>query len=72
MKKVKLHYSICDCEHDGDISYAKNEVIEAGGTYEGYYWENEGRDCDGGEAWITFTCDESKVDEIKAKLGDVW
>lgn len=35
-KKVKYYgtYPIVDCEHEGDIEYAKHEVADAGGIVE--------------------------------------
>lgn len=51
-KPVKFRYDVVDCEHEGDISSAENEVRryvnELGGDVTDTFWEGE--DC--GEAYI--------------------
>ena len=51
-KPVFLHYNIVDCEHEGDVESAENEVERIispiGGKVTDSYWD--GDDC--GEAWV--------------------
>lgn len=55
----KAQYFIADCEHEGDIRRAEQEVTAAGGFVDGTEWD--GHDC--GEAWVYFHC--STAEELE-------
>lgn len=53
-KNVRFEYSICDCEHEDDVSCAEHEVMDMIGKFGGCivdtYWDG----CDCGEAYVTY------------------
>ena len=58
-------YNVPDCEHDGDIRDAENEVEEAGGKVVDTYWDGE--DC--GEAYVEYSVpDGTDPDEVYRRL----
>lgn len=65
MKHKYFYYWVTDCEHEGDIESAKEEVVDAGGVIEESYWDGE--DC--GEAWIRFTIPSGKEEDVLKALG---
>ena len=61
MEKVLARYSVCDCEHEGDISHACMEVTKLGGEVITTEWDGE--DC--GEAYVYCLIDMSTFNELK-------
>lgn len=63
-KPVRFDYTVYDCEHDGDMSYAEMECHsfcdEYGGKVIASYWDGE--DC--GEAYIICEFPAEKVEEV--------
>lgn len=57
-------YHVADCEHDGDMRHAEDEVLEAGGTVVNSYWD--GDDC--GEAYIEFTIPNGNEEKVLKAL----
>lgn len=63
-KPVRFNYGVVDCEHEGDLNYARIECEEFcklhGGIVKREYWDGE--DC--GEAFITCEFPFDKVEEV--------
>lgn len=66
MKKIIARYYVVDCEHEGDIDYARMEVVNAGGKVITSEWDGE--DC--GEAYVY--CLISEEDYEKARSEDTY
>ena len=70
------YYKVIDCEHEGDINTAENEVREAGGIVDKVISENKDTDEDiddyyeSKDWYVVFHCeDEKKLNEVCKKLG---
>lgn len=70
------YYKVIDCEHEGDINTAENEVREAGGIVDKVISENKDTDEDiddyyeSKDWYVVFHCeDEKKLSEVCKKLG---
>ena len=70
------YYKVIDCEHEGDINTAENEVREAGGIVDKVISENKDTDEDiddyyeSKDWYIVFHCeDEKRLSEVCKKLG---
>lgn len=66
MDKIIARYSVCDCEHQGDIDYACGEVRELGGEVITTEWD--GDDC--GEAYVYCLIDADQFERLH--LEDDW
>ena len=71
------YYKVIDCEHEGDINTAENEVIKAGGIVDKVISENKDTDeeiddyYESKDWYIVFHCeDEKKLNEVCKKLGE--
>lgn len=64
-KQIKGTYWVADCEHNGDVENAKSYLRSLGCNVISYYWD--GYDC--GEAYITFSFDETKFIKIYKELS---
>lgn len=60
-----VKYRVPDCEHEGDISSAENELGKLGCKVVTSDWDGE----DGGEAWIYCLISDNKINELKSKYG---
>lgn len=68
METIIASYSVCDCEHRGDIERAKCEVREAGGTV--LYSEWDGHDC--GEAYVYCEISKEKFEKELEQQDYSW
>lgn len=70
------YYKVIDCEHDGGITMAENEVTKAGGIVDKVISENKDSDdeiddyYESKDWYVVFHCDnETKLKEVCKKLG---
>ena len=65
-KKNFMYYPVVDCEHEGDIRSAEDEVFDAGGSIQASYWDGE----DGGEAFVVVHSDSvEELEAVREHLG---
>ena len=58
-------FRVADCEHNGDMDWARSMITGLGCIIKDSYWD--GRDC--GEAWVEFSFPECRFVAIYHKLG---